>query len=121
MNNSTKIILSLIVGFTIGGLGGYSVSQKKVDSINDSQVKEMTTMMISDGERMKKMGALMIEAGAMLTERGTKYKDEEMIMKGKDLTVNGTKHQSDGMSMTEGDMMGMTANGNMDDMPGMKM
>jgi hypothetical protein len=42
-----------------------------------------------------------------------------MVMKGKDLSVNGAKHLEDGKSMMDGDMMGMTADGNMADMPGM--
>jgi hypothetical protein len=57
----------------------------------------------------------------MLTDRGTKLNDQEMVMRGKDLSVNGAKHQEDGKSMMKGDMMGMTAGGNMMDMLGMKM
>jgi hypothetical protein len=54
-----------------------------------------------------------------MEERGVKSNDQEMMMKGKDISVNGKKHLEDGKSMTGGDMMGMTANGNMADMPGM--
>ena len=67
------------------------------------------------------MGTLIVEGGKMLEERGIKYKDDEMVMKGKDLEVNGAKHQADGKSMMDPkSMMGMTEGGEMKDMPGME-
>lgn len=121
MNSTTGIIVGVIMGGALGGFGGYTAGQKEADGVNAKQVAEMTSMMKADGERMEKMGVLMMDAGAMLTDRGTKHSDEEMTMMGKDLSVNGAKHQEDGKSMMKGDMMGMTANGKMSDMPGMKM
>ena len=121
MNNTAGIILGVVMGIALGGFGGYTAGQKGTDTVNAKQVSDMTMMMKLDGANMEKMGGLMMEAGAMLQDRGTKYNDQEMVMKGKDLSVNGAKHQSDGKSMTGGDMMGMTANGNMQDMPGMDM
>ncbi|HSE34973.1 MAG TPA: hypothetical protein VLB83_02510 [Candidatus Paceibacterota bacterium] len=120
MNNST-FLLGMVVALAIGGFGGYTMGQKGANSITAAQVQEMTNMMVADGERMKSMGTMMMQAGAMMEERGAKYRDEEMVMMGKDLSVNGKKHEADGRSMTEGDMMGMTADGAMEDMPGMNM
>ena len=125
MNNS-NLILGVIVSLIVGGAGGYFAG-KNVDNANVSaktaqQITEMTAMMKADGGRMEKMGTLMIVGGKMLEERGTKYNDQEMVMKGKDLEVNGAKHQEDGMSMMNSkSMMGMTENGKMSDMQGMTM
>lgn len=120
MNNST-LLLGVIVALAIGGFGGYTMGQKSASTINAAQVQDMTNMMVADGERMVNMGSLMMQAGAMMEEKGTKYKDEDMVMMGKDLSANGKRHEADGRSMTEGDMMGMTADGAMGEMPGMEM
>lgn len=120
-NNTTSIILGVVIGLAIGGFGGYTTGQKSATTINAAQVQQMTDMMKTDGERMGKMGGMMMSAGTMMQEKGTTYKDDTMVMMGKDLEANGKKHMEDGKSMTEGDMMGMTANGNMEDMPGMDM
>jgi hypothetical protein len=117
--NNTTFMLGIIVALGAGALGGYTVAQNNTSAMYTTQVQEMTDMMKADGERMEKMGGMMMDAGKMMEERGVKSNDQEMMMKGKDLSVNGAKHQADGKSMTGGDMMGMTANGNMDDMPGM--
>ena len=125
MNNSNLtvgIIIALIIGGSMGYLGGKAAASTGVSEVIAKQVNEMTTMMSEDGMRMEKMGTMMIEGGKMLQERGAKYNDQGMIMKGKDLEVNGTKHQADGKSMMDlNSMMGMTEDGKMMDMPGMKM
>jgi hypothetical protein len=121
MNNSTNIILGVIVGLVLGGFGGYTTGQKSSATINAAQVQQMTDMMKADGERMEKMGGMMMSAGTIMQEKGTTYKDDAMLMMGKDLGANGKKHMEDGKSMTEGDMMGMMTNGNMQNMPGMDM
>ena len=123
MNNS-NLIIGIIFSLMIGGIGGYVAGKNTGDmdvSVKTAQqITEMTAMMKADGGRMEKMGTLMIEGGKMLEERGTKYNDQEMVMKGKDLEVNGAKHQQDGMSMMDPkSMMGMTEGGKMSDMPGM--
>jgi len=119
MNNPTGIILGVIVGVAVGGFGGYTAGHKAADGVSTKQVDEMMHMMMEDGGRMEKMGMLMVEGGTMLEERGTKLNDPEMISKGKDLKVSGEQHQKDGRSMMEGDMMGMTSDGKIMDMPGM--
>ena len=120
--NNTTLILGIIVALLVGGFSGYTMGQKGGAANTDiAQIQQMTDMMKTDGINMKKMGGMMMAAGMMMEERGTKYSDEELVMKGKDLTANGKKHMEDGTSMTEGDMMGMTASGNMADMPGMNM
>ena len=119
MNSTTKIIVGIIIGLALGGFGGYTVGQGGNTGVNSAQVQEMTDMMKDDGAQMEKMGGMMMDMGAIMEESGVKYKDDELVMKGKDLSVNGMKHQKDGKSMVEGDMMGMTAKGNMSDMSGM--
>ena len=119
MNSTTA--LGIVVALIVGGAGGYFVGQNGASTANAAQVQQMTDMMKTDGTSMEKMGGMMMQAGVLLEERGTKYSDQEMVMMGKDLRANGQKHQFDGKSMMEGDMMGMTADGNMDDMPGMDM
>lgn len=119
MNSTT--ILSIIVALSLGGAGGYFAGVGSTNTLNEKQVAEMAMMMKDDGGRMEKMGGMMMQAGDMLEERGTKYNDQEMVMMGKDLSTNGKKHLEDGKSMMSGDMMGMTANGNMQSMPGMDM
>jgi threonine aldolase len=121
MNNNTKIVLAVIVSLVIGGAGGYLVAEDGVKTANAAQIQQMTDMMKTDGTSMEKAGGMMVQAGTLLQDRGTKYNDQEMVMMGKDLSANGAKHQADGQSMTGGDMMGMTANGNMESMPGMDM
>ena len=123
MNNS-NLIIGIIFSLMIGGIGGYVAGKNTGDmdvSVKTAQqITEMTAMMKADGGRMEKMGTLMIEGGKMLEERGTKFNDQEMVMKGKDLEVNGAKHQQDGMSMMDPkSMMGMPLDGKMSDMPGM--
>ena len=123
MNNS-NLIIGIIFSLIIGGIGGYftgkNVGNTNVSAKTAQQITEMTAMMKADGGRMVKMGSLMIEGGKMLEERGTKYNDQAMVMKGKDLEVNGAKHQQDGMSMMDPkSMMGMPLDGKMSDMPGM--
>ena len=123
MNNS-NLIIGIIISLIIGGIGGYFTGKNTGDtdvSVKTAQqITEMTAMMKADGGRMEKMGTLMIEGGKMLEERGTKYNDQEMVMKGKDLKVNGAKHQQDGMSMMDPkSMMGMPLDGKMSDTPGM--
>lgn len=118
---NTTTILGIIVALAIGGAGGYFAGQKGASTINAAQVQQMTDMMKDDGARMEKMGGMMMQAGSMMGEMGVKYNDEAMIMAGKDLSANGKKHQEDGVSMMKGDMMGMTAGGNMQSMPGMDM
>lgn len=120
MNNST-LLLGVIVALAIGGFGGYTMGRNSANTVNVAQVQAMTDMMVADGGRMMNMGSLMMQAGAMMEEKGIQYKDEDMVMMGKDLSANGKRHEADGRSMTEGDMMGMTANGAMGEMPGMKM
>ncbi len=120
MNNATTI-LAIIISLSLGGVGGYVVGQNGPSAANASQVQQMTDMMKTDGTNMEKAGGMMIQAGSVLQDRGTKYNDQEMVMMGKDLSAVGKKHQADGKSMTGGNMMGMTDNGNMQDMPGMKM
>jgi hypothetical protein len=117
--NNTTFILGIIIALGVGAIGGYTAGQKKISTVYEAQVQEMTDMMKADGERMEKMGGMMMDAGKMMEERGMRSNDQEMVMEGKDLGVNGKKHLEDGKSMTGGDMMGMTADGNMDDMPGM--
>lgn len=119
MNATT--ILGMIVALAIGSVGGYVAGKNGADTLNAKQVAAMTMMMKDDGARMEKMGTIMMHAGGMMEERGTKYSDQEMVMMGKDLVANGKRHEADGKSMMEGDMMGMTADGAMDDMPGMEM
>lgn len=120
MNNTTAI-LGIIVALAIGGAGGYVTGQKSANTVNTAQVQQMTDMMKSDGESAIKMGGMMMQAGSMMEEKGAKYNDQDMVMMGKDLSASGKKHQEDGQSMTKGDMMGMTAGGNMQSMPGMDM
>ena len=122
--NNPNLIIGIIISLIIGGIGGYVAGKNTGDtdvSVKTAQqITEMTAMMKADGGRMEKMGTLMIEGGKMLEERGTKYNDQEMVMKGKDLEVNGAKHQQDGMSMMDPkSMMGMPLDGKMSDMPGM--
>lgn len=119
--NNTSITLGMIIALIVGGMGGYALGKNSTNTEYAAQVQQMTDMMKSDGVSMEKMGGIMMNAGAMMEERGTKYSDQEMVMMGKDLSVSGKKHQADGHSMTGGDMMGMTSGGNMDDMPGMNM
>lgn len=120
MNNTTALI-AIIVALIVGGAGGYFVGQNGASTVNTSQVQQMTDMMKADGMSMEKMGGMMMQAGVLLEERGTKYSDQEMVMMGKDLSANGKKHQSAGQSMTGGNMMGMTEGGTMDNMEGMDM
>lgn len=120
-SNSTGLMFGVVVGLVLGGIGGYAVGQNGGDEMNIAQVQRMTDMMKTDGAQMEKMGGMMMSAGAMLEDRGVKYNDQAMVMMGKDLSANGMKHQKDGQSMVLGDMMGMTADGNMRDMPGMEM
>lgn len=119
--NNTAITLGIIIALLIGGIGGYVAGKNSTNSTHAEEIQQMTDMMKSDGESAAKMGGMMMTAGAMLEDRGTKYNDQEMVMMGKDLSVSGKKHQQDGQSMTSGNMMGMTANGNMENMPGMDM
>lgn len=119
--NNTTLVIGIIIALGIGGIAGYAAGQNSVNTVRSLQVQEMTDMLKADGTSAEKMGGLMIAAGATLEERGVKYNDQEMVMMGKDLSVNGKKHQEDGKSMAGGDMMGMTTNGNMQSMPGMKM
>ena len=123
MSNS-NLIIGIIFSLIIGGIGGYftgkNTGDTNVSAKTAQQITEMTAMMKADGGRMEKMGTLMIEGGKMLEERGTKFNDQEMIMKGKDLEVSGAKHQKDGMSMMDPkSMMGMPLGGKMSDMPEM--
>lgn len=118
---NTTTILGIIVALAIGGTGGYFAGKNGTDTSNADQVAEMAMMMKDDGTRMEKAGGMMMTAGMMMEERGTKNNDQEMVMMGKDLSASGRKHQDDGKSMVAGDMMGMTAGGNMSDMPGMDM
>lgn len=118
MNNTTIIVM--IAGLAIGGVGGYVAGQRTVSTASTAQIQQMTDMMRTDGASMNKAGGMMMQAAVFMEERGTKYNDQEMVMMGKDLGAIGHKHQMDGQSMTGGDMMGMTADGNMHDMPGME-
>lgn len=118
---NTTTILGIIVALAIGGPGGYFAGKNGANTLNEKQVAEMMTMMKDDGTRMEKAGGMMMAAGMMMEERGTKNNDQEMVMMGKDLSATGKKHEEDGKSMMKGDMMGMTAGGNMMEMPGMKM
>ncbi len=118
--NSTKAF-GIVVALIVGGAGGYFVGQNGASTANASLVQQMTDMMKADGTSMEKMGGIMMQAGVLLEERGTKYSDQEMVMMGKDLSVNGKKHQSDGQSMTGGNMMGMTEGDAMDNMEGVDM
>lgn len=120
MNNSTTI-LAIIISLSLGGVGGYFVGQNGASTVNAAQVQQMTDMMKTDGASMEKAGGMMVQAGSLLQDRGTKYNDQEMVMMGKDLSSVGKQHQTDGQSMTGGNMMGMTDNGNMQSMPGMDM
>lgn len=119
--NNTSTIFGIIIALVVGGAGGYFTAQKATAAITATQVGEMTKMMKEDGMSMEKMGTIMMRGGSLLEERGAKYNDQDMVMMGKDLSTNGKKHQEDGKSMMSGDMMGMTAGGNMAEMPGMKM
>lgn len=119
--NNTSITLGIIIALIVGGMGGYALGKNSTNTEYTVQVQQMSDMMKSDGTSMEKMGGMMMNAGAMMEERGTKYSDQEMVMMGKDLSVSGKKHQADGQSMTGGNMMGMTDNGNMQSMPGMDM
>lgn len=116
-NNSTSIILGVVIGLALGAFGGYAIGQKNEATVADAEVASMTAMMKSDGEQMMKMGGMMMSAGKMMEESGAKYNDEVMTMMGKDLSASGMKHQEDGQSMMSGDMMGM--GDTMGDMPGM--
>ena len=118
MNNTTIIVM--IAGLAIGGVGGYVAGQRTVSMASTAQIQQMTDMMRTDGASMNKAGGMMMQAGALMEERGVKYQDQEMVMMGKDIEAIGKKHQMDGQSMTGGDMMGMTADGNMHDMLGME-
>ena len=118
--NNTKFTVG-IVTLLIGVAGGYFVGQNGANTQKARLVQQMTEMLKSDGSSMEKAGGIMVRAGNILQDRGAKFNDQEMIMMGKDLSVTGKKHQMDGQSMTSGDMMGMTANGNMESMPGMEM
>lgn len=120
MNNSTTI-LAIILALIIGHASGYFFGQRGHTAEYTREVAEMTMMMKNDGARMEKIGGMMMQMGGVVEERGTKYDDQELIMMGRDLSVSGKKHWEDGRSMMGGDMMGMTANGNMDDMKEMDM
>lgn len=105
-NNSTSIILGVVIGLALGAFGGYAVGQKSMAE-TEKEIAAMTSMMRSDGEQMVKMGGMMMSAGKMMEEGGAKYNDEVMLMMGKDLGASGMKHRSDGQSMMGGDMMDM--------------
>ena len=114
MNNTTTIILSVIVGVALGGFGGFTAGKKSNNSgMTDKEVHELIEMMSSEGKSMMEMGKMMQEGGSMLKERGVKYNDQEMSMKVKDLEVVGAKSEKDGATMM-GHEKGM-----MDSMEGM--
>lgn len=113
-NNVTRIVLGVIVGLALGGFGGYTMGTKESSNVSvTAQVEQMTEMMKEDGVAMARMGGMMMNAGKMMEEGGTKYGDQAMVMMGKDLSANGKKHEADGKSMMGSGMMGMG------DMPGM--
>ncbi len=114
MNNTTAIILSAIVGVTLGGFGGFATGKQASDiGMTDKEVHGLIEMMSSEGKSMMEMGKMMQEGGAMLEERGTTYSDQQMIVKGKDLKAVGVKSVKDGEAMM-GHEKGM-----MDSMEGM--
>lgn len=105
MNNTT--IFGVIIALIIGAMGGYFVGRAGTSPTNDVEVARLLLMMKGDGERMDKAGTMMVTVGALMQEKGMLYKDQDMVMQGKDLSAVGTRHQHDGMSMMEGDMMGV--------------
>ncbi len=109
MNNTSTIILSVIVGAAIGGFGGFTAGKKTSDNgASDAKMHELIEMMTSEGKSMMTMGKMMQEGGTILEERGTKYSDQEMVIKGKDLKAVGVKSEKDGETMVghEKSMMG---------------
>ena len=75
MNNTTTIILSVIVGVALGGFGGFTAGKKTSDDgATDAKVHELIEMMSAEGKSMMAMGKIMQEGGTMLEERGIKYK-----------------------------------------------
>ena len=113
------LILGMLGVLAVGGAGGYYTGVNAANANNKTVVAEMADMMKTDGTQMAIMGGLMLDAGALMESKGAFYKDDMMVTLGKDLSANGMKHKEDGMSMTGGDMMGMTKDGNIDDMEGM--
>lgn len=114
------MVLGVIAGLLVGGFGGYAVATNSAGKSYARETAAMMQMMMEDGARMEKMGGMMMSAGKTLQEKGAMYKDDAMVMMGKDLEANGRQHEADGRSMMNmDDMMGMTADGAMDDMPGM--
>jgi uncharacterized membrane protein len=109
MNNATIIILSVIIGVALGGFGGFTAGKKAGDvGTTDAKVHELIEMMSSEGKSMMAMGKMMQEGGSLLEERGIKYSDQEMVIKGKDLKAVGIKSEKDGETMVghEKGMMG---------------
>lgn len=107
-NNTTGIILGVTIGLALGGFGGYTMGTNESSNVSvAAQVEQMAQMMKGDGEEMARMGGMMMDAGKMMEEGGTKYGDQQMVMMGKDLSANGKKHEENGKSMMGGDMMGM--------------
>lgn len=120
MHNNTSIILGVVAGLFIGGFGGYAATKNFAGKSYEKEVAAMMLMMMEDGARMEKAGGMMIDAGKLLQKKGATYKDDAMVLMGKDLEVNGKQHQANGKSMMDmDDMMGMTADDAMDDVPGM--
>lgn len=114
MNNTTTIILSVIVGVALGGFGGFVTGKQTGDvGMTDAEVHNLIGMMTAEGKSMTEMGKMMQEGGTILEERGVKYNDQEMVMKGKDLKAVGAKSEKDGETMM-GHEKGM-----MDSMEGM--
>lgn len=119
--NNAHFTLGIILALVFGAVGGYVAGQNSARNALAPEIATMTAMMASDGERMRDAGGLMMQAGTMMQERATRTNDQDMLELGKDLSARGMRHEADGKSMMEGDMMGMTAGGAMEEMPGMDM
>lgn len=119
--NNAHFTLGIILALVFGAVGGYVAGQNSARNALAPEIATMTAMMASDGERMRDAGGLMMQAGTMMQERATRTNDQDMLELGKDLSARGMRHEADGKSMMEGDMMGMTADGAMENMPGMDM
>ncbi|OGZ04948.1 MAG: hypothetical protein A2845_04410 [Candidatus Lloydbacteria bacterium RIFCSPHIGHO2_01_FULL_49_22] len=105
MNKTT--IIATVVALVIGGGVGYLSGGSNVASTDSTKVAELTKMITADGEQMKKMGDVMVNASVLLEDRGAKYNDNDLSMAAKDLSVYGTKSQTNGKSMTEGNVTKM--------------
>ena len=102
MNNSITII-SILIALVLGGGGGYMAGKQASNvGFTAKDMQDAIVMMKGQSAGIEKMAAMMKSSGIMMEERGTTYKDDEMVMKGKDLEVIADKYMKDNATQSGG-------------------